>query len=474
VAERVQAYTHPLWMLLMAAAYTVTREAYLTSLVVSMVISLVAFQVCCRAAHSSAGVAWTGLTLLMSKAFIDYSTSGLENPLAHLLLGLFLTILLADDRPRQDLLVLSFVAALLAVNRMDALLLVIPALVLEAFRAGFRPGPLRALALGALPLAAWEAFSLFYYGFPFPNTAYAKLYTGIPQADLARQGLYYLRHSLGMDPLTLSAIGGAVVMSLLARNPRAIAVALGLVLHLAYVVRIGGDFMGGRLLAAPLVVAAVLLGRLGPGWLSPRLMLAPPAVVVVLGLAAPHPTLMSGAGRDEPQGFDHGIADERAEYYRYTGLLVMSRDRPLPNHFWAEEGLALRRGEKSLFVSQSSVGILGFFAGPHVHVVDRMALGDPLLARLPVASTRTWRIGHFKRDLPEGYLKTLRKGENHIADPQLALYYDRLTLLTRGPLLDRERGAEIVRMNLAGPRYPLPAPPPGRSPSRRARGNLAP
>src|SRR5262249_5814323 len=35
VVERVQAYTHPLWMLLLAAAYGITREAQVTTFAVS-------------------------------------------------------------------------------------------------------------------------------------------------------------------------------------------------------------------------------------------------------------------------------------------------------------------------------------------------------------------------------------------------------------------------------------------------------
>ncbi len=39
VVERVQAYTHPLWMLLLSGFYAVTHEIYFTSLVVSIAIS---------------------------------------------------------------------------------------------------------------------------------------------------------------------------------------------------------------------------------------------------------------------------------------------------------------------------------------------------------------------------------------------------------------------------------------------------
>ena len=43
------------------------------------------------------------------------------------------------------------------------------------------------LALGLSPLIAWELFSLFYYGFLFPNTAFAKLNTGLPRNELMQE-----------------------------------------------------------------------------------------------------------------------------------------------------------------------------------------------------------------------------------------------------------------------------------------------
>ena len=79
VAERVQAYTHPLWMFLLTAFYVFTREAYFTTLVLSLVVSgLAAFFFATRLSNSLAAYlfALTGLTA--SKAYVDYSTSGLE------------------------------------------------------------------------------------------------------------------------------------------------------------------------------------------------------------------------------------------------------------------------------------------------------------------------------------------------------------------------------------------------------------
>jgi len=57
-------------------------------------------------------------------AFTDFSTSGLENPLTHLLLGLFFWIYFseASDRPRR--MALGLVAGLAVANRLDIALLI--------------------------------------------------------------------------------------------------------------------------------------------------------------------------------------------------------------------------------------------------------------------------------------------------------------------------------------------------------------
>ncbi len=242
--ERVQAFTSPLWVLLVSAAYVWSREVYYTSLLLSMALSAgtVALVVARLARGAWAGVL-AGVILCLSKAFVDYSTSGLENPLLHLLLVLFLLAFHEGDgasRPRPALLGLA--AGAIGLTRMDALLLVVPAIVWRAFQ---DPRGRAELLRGALiPLAAWEAFSLLYYGFPFPNTAYAKLAVGIDRADLVRQGLLYLLHSVRVEPLTVGVIASALALGFGARGAWA-ALCAGIVLFLAYLVWIGGDFMGG-------------------------------------------------------------------------------------------------------------------------------------------------------------------------------------------------------------------------------------
>ena len=44
----------------------------------------------------------------------------------------------------------------------------------------------------------------------------------------------------------------------------------------------------------------------------------------------------------------------------------------------------LRRGGRQVVV-RTTIGLTGFYAGPEVHIIDELALSDPLLARLPAA-----------------------------------------------------------------------------------------
>lgn len=71
-AERVQAFTHPLWLLILTAGYALTRESYLTTTVLSILVSLLAFTlVGGRIAREWWGSLIGMSILLFSKSFID-------------------------------------------------------------------------------------------------------------------------------------------------------------------------------------------------------------------------------------------------------------------------------------------------------------------------------------------------------------------------------------------------------------------
>jgi arabinofuranosyltransferase len=116
------------------------------------------------------------------------------------------------------------------------------------------------------------------------------------------------------------------------------------------------------------------------------------------------------------------------------------------SHPWALDGLDARQRQVP-FALRGDIGYFGFYAGPQVHIVDVWGLADPLIARLPARTDVPWRVGHFTRTIPVGYPETLTTGHNQIADSDIAAFYDRLALITRGPLLDTNRLVAIWNTN---------------------------
>ena len=162
VAERVQTYTHPLWMLMLTGTYLVAGNVYYAAIGLSVGISLVVFWSTLRLAATSAQVWIVAAVLLFSRAFVDYSTSGLENPLSNLLLVAFVALLFRSSEARVTspprLTGLWMVASLLYLTRPDNVLLVAPALVWLTARAGSWKRAARQTFTGLLPAAVWTAF----------------------------------------------------------------------------------------------------------------------------------------------------------------------------------------------------------------------------------------------------------------------------------------------------------------------------
>lgn len=92
IAERVQTFTHPLWLGLLTAAYYLTANVYFAAFLSSILLSVLAFWMAITRAASGWQAAVVVIVLFFSRAFVDFSTSGLENPLSYVLLALFVGI----------------------------------------------------------------------------------------------------------------------------------------------------------------------------------------------------------------------------------------------------------------------------------------------------------------------------------------------------------------------------------------------
>lgn len=464
--ERVQTYTHPLWMFILAAARLVSGKIYYSAVFLNVLFSLAAvLLIAVKIARTEATAVFAVLILSLSKAFVDFSTSGLENALTYLCLAVFFVLYWRGTWKAVNYFWLCAAAGLGVWNRMDTLLLYLPALAVAAWSVKRQIGRrwLGIAAAGFAPFLLWEIFSLWYYGFLFPNTAYAKLNTGIAGAQLLASGWHYLVNSMRLDPITLTVILLGLAAPWFAADKGLKATALGIALYLAYVIHIGGDFMSGRFLAAPLMCAVMILARALPAAYPYP---AAAALAVVLGLVSPYNPWASGADyrsiqAESPEAWSrrvwselidrHGIADERAYYYPITGLLkVPGEDRwdftsAHPLIIAAEQGKALARDGRRRILVGGCAGLEGYYAGPQIHFLDFMALCDPLLARLPAKPN--CRVGHYEREIPQGYIETIITGENVIADPKIAGLYRQLATITQGPWLRWSRLKAIVRLN---------------------------
>jgi hypothetical protein len=151
------------------------------------------------------------------------------------------------------------------------------------------------------------------------------------------------------------------------------------------------------------------------------------------------------------------IADERLYYFRQSfnrGLVVDGVRNAQVGSPYAGKNWVLT-DEKSVSVGDA-FGFRGYQAGPSVYFVDVYALVDPLLARLPVSNKTQWRIGHFLRDLPRGYLDTLNTGQMRISNSNLALYYQKLSFVITGPLWNWDRLVEVWKFNTGQYDYLIP------------------
>lgn len=450
VGERVQAYTHPLWMLLLVPVYAVTNNPYLTLYGLSLVISmLVVGLLLTKFTRHYREALLVCLLLLASTTFVDFSFSGLENPLTNLLLVVLLLVMFRWSlSPGRRLFWVTFVASVAGVNRLDTILLFLPVIGYTLFEARhLRWKAALILLAGFLPLILWLGFATFYYGFPLPNTYYAKLKTGMKTTEFIDQGKHYFQNAIRWDPITLLTIGAAVVLTALSRQKRQVALAFGIVLYLAYILYSGGDFMSGRFFCAPFVVAVGILLTLDyktlPFTFDRRLYWYTALAVVVLGLIAEHPPLFVGPGSSGGDVDRYGIADEKMVYYPQLGMLNQF-EHNVPHDFAAAGLKAKAANETPVYIL--SVGSAGYYAGPSIYIIDAFVLADPLRARLPTDGGR--RVGHYERRVPAGYQDSLAHHKNELQSPALRQYYDKLLMLTQGDLMAPGRWQEILNFNL--------------------------
>ena len=445
VGERVQAYTHPLWFLVLSLFTFITNNVFFSLFFLSISLSLLNLWIfICHISLHLAGCLFALVALLFSKAFIDYSTSGLENPLSHLfiLLSSYYAFAFSKNPSNKYLYFFTFTITCLYLTRQDLILCVMPLAIFILLKAKQEKLQyVRAITLGLIPAIGWLIFSLWYYGFPFPNNAYDNLGHAIGFLELIAQGRFYFLDSLSHDPLTLTTIGLGLALSVRG-SPIAKAIALGIILYLSYVLLIGGDSLSGRFFTAPLLLACVIISRTP---LSNKVASYLSILLIALAIFNIPSTLLSNySARENPLMLgtktDARSLEETSPNKTSDNLMNL-----------IERATFLYPQPKSSLEPEVAItckAYPGISKGPNLQLINPCGQSDALISRLPAPKDPARKMGYFERELPVGYLESVRSRQNMIKDEGTRNYYNYIKLITQGPLLSWERFKAIVLINL--------------------------
>ena len=468
IGERASASSCPLFTLIVAFGYLIFRNMFLVSLLICVIFSTCAFAILVNTfCKSKYQVCTAFIITIFCSSFISYTTAGLENCLLFLLAALFLKKYFETDTYKTgDLLYMAILISLIAMTRMDAVLMFVPAVVYIYLAKRNRVSFIKCCfiaALGLLPFILWEIFSLFYYGFFVPNTAFVKLGTNIPKSEYFYRGFQYLFTTLICDPLVIVIPIAIALIALLIKKARYIYVIAGIVLYFAYIIYIGGDFMLGRHFTVMFFMAMISYFEIYNKELESntfvskkRNLITFMKIVTILSIIA---TIVSAPVVNQFKYggyFSSPISDERATYFQWTSLFnnaisyVRTGDMCITDA-WNDYGVQEFReqGYKS-GIFENVPGVTKYYNND-MYLNDYYALGDPFLSKLPAVLEPNWRIGHMHREAPYGYADTIVYSdgeENEIHNESIRKYYDVIQLITRGDLFDKDRIQAIVDINL--------------------------
>ena len=440
--ERAQVFTHPLWFFVVSAVYFFTDEIYFSVLVLSMALSITACLIVPWSVFRSqqARFLWFAC-VLSSKVLIDFSTSGLETPLSLLLVSVIMASLVAHrGGSAAKLGVLA--CGLLCFNRLDTVLLIAPILGFFLWVHRRRREVWSWAILAFLPITFWSIFSVWYFGYPFPITALAKIDFDISAWERIEKGLIYTNLWVRNDFVSFGLLVFGLTGLLVSRSIWCVAWGMGIALSCLYVLWVGGDFMLGRFYTLP--VFASLYGIM---MLSTHVAIRPVVIgilVLVVGSLGDRAPLRAATGITDAtfrvEGGEGSLVDERLFYFRRAGLVnrgsSSDKELSIPHTKCTEE-------ERSV-IKSGNVGYLGWNSCRTRIIVDPTAITSPFLARLSPEPGYT-RAGHLYRKVPDGYMNALKSG-TRLKDPNLQEYFELLQFVTDGPLWSVSRSLTAFKM----------------------------
>ncbi|ENV79378.1 MULTISPECIES: hypothetical protein [Acinetobacter] len=450
ITERVQSYTHPLWMINLLIGKYIINDLYYLCLILGFFYTVLTIYIIYLLSEKNIFNFTLGVLILFSsKAALDFSSSGLENSLSYFLIACFFYTILKLKEHSHFYLILSTVFSCMFLNRMDLIIPFLPFAFYIFFYQAYQEHRFKKSTLqgfiGFIPVILWSIFALYYYGSFFANSVIAKTNTGLPTTHLHIQGFKYIYGNLIYDPFTSLFIYATSIYSIFSKKYVNKLLGFGLALYIFYLIHVGADYMYGRFLTIPFIISLFIVVT------NLRKDLRILKLALVLGLVLSSYNLYQYTFKDI-KSFEisnNNFTDERAFYYPTTSLLLtlQENNRSIADHFI--ETRFIFEDPVTQPTALHTMGFNGYIVSklfPEKHIVDALGLTDAFLAAHPM-KYGSWRIGHFPRALNAEYLNSIKYNQNLITLPEDRAVLDQVFLLSRAPLNDSRRLEAIIKWN---------------------------
>lgn len=425
VGERVEGYTHFLWLVIITALERVGLDPVRVSVYGGLVSYLATIGVLLAASwrmaprRASFVFPFAALALVANYECNIWATSGMETFFFAFLLALaFWLYFFSTGRERVRVTATSLCLVLAGMTRPDGLLIYAVAGAFLALRAVFALArrrdvaqAVRDVALFAAPLvvvyAPYVAWKVSFYGSFFPNTYYAKsAYLSYYSEGFYFVWLYFLGHPtsalfmLCVPPLVVAWRRRTADRSDTAALVAFVAVVVYLVV---FVARVGGGFMYPRFVIPMLPFVYFLIEWSARRFLARRGRIRVALLVLVVVGIATGETMLRNHVLFDTTGGELTFRDRRGiidEHLYYTQVYPLKKDRLegelLRSYFEDLDATVVLRGQ----------ACFGYFAGFRT-CIENSGLTDSTIAHQQLEERG--RIGHEKSPTYE-YL--LQRGAN--------------------------------------------------------------
>jgi hypothetical protein len=434
VGERVEGYTHFLWLLILSAASFIGFDPVTASMWIGIAcfaaLLIIYLRISQKEQPSKIGyyLPLTAILLALHYDMLVWATGGLETSLYTLLISTaFFTWFYADLSEEKTVVSVGCILLLTSLTRPDGALFTIVAVMLLAIKGTKEKQPisqtLKIVALLLLPSIVigipYLLWKYNYYGDIFPTTFYAK--SG--DQNYFGQGFFYIFLFFKVYFSLAIALIGLGIWYLMKRprsndttktttgSPTITAIVAVAVYFIIYIAKVGGDFMFARFIipVLPLIYFIIERSLDRAAFTIPLYKWGIPIALIGMVLFEGHfirtktlfhvdvnsNQLEADWGNEDNPGEVRGIADERWVYLRER--FTLNGEKRSSIDVYSEVGKFLEPYFHDLPVTvaiggaQNSIAYYGNFH----NVVNVYGLTDKEIAHAPI--TKRGRIGHEKK-----------------------------------------------------------------------------